>query len=222
MQAVLLDLDHTLYSRAETYRAMAPHMKAFFSLPVDADTLADLLFEADDRCFYDEDWQFVGSSGMHAYLARFFEPPAPPAFRAYMNDQLPYFSRPYPFTHPVLSRLLAAGLPLGLVTNGKSSMQETKLRVLGIAPYFSHLLCAGDEGLLKPDPAVFLEAAEALGAAPGETLFVGDNPLDDISGAKAAGMAAAWVRRRGPYPAAFPPPDFEIESIEELPALLGL
>lgn len=222
MRALLFDLDHTLYSRAGTYRAMAPHMKAFFSLPGDCETLARLLYEADDQGFYDEQWQFVGSRGMLGRLGEVAAFPAAEEFLAYIEEYLPYFCRPYPFTHPVLWQLRAAGFPMGLVTNGKHAMQQTKLKVLGIEPYFDYLLCAGDEGRLKPDPQVFLQAAAALGTAPGETLFIGDNPLDDISGAKAAGLQAAWVRRRGEYPAGFAAPDHVLESIADLPALLGL
>ena len=41
---------------------------------------------------------------------------------------------------------------------------------------------------MVPHPSVFLAALEALGVSdPTRAVFVGDRPLDDISGAKASG-----------------------------------
>lgn len=73
----------------------------------------------------------------------------------------------------------------------------------------------------KPDPRIFRSALERLGLAPHEVLHVGDSDLDDVRGAKAAGLRAAWLNReRRKLRAGVPPPDFEIADLTELPALL--
>jgi 2-haloalkanoic acid dehalogenase type II len=73
----------------------------------------------------------------------------------------------------------------------------------------------------KPDRLVFEKALECLGVKPDDVLHVGDSDVDDVKGAKAAGMRVAWVnrdgRRRRPD---VPPPDFEIRDLTELPGLL--
>ena len=64
----------------------------------------------------------------------------------------------------------------------------------GLAPYLDAVVISADLGRRKPVPAVFRSALEQLGAAAETTLFVGDDPQDDIEGAKAVGMRTAWVR----------------------------
>ena len=73
----------------------------------------------------------------------------------------------------------------------------------------------------KPHPMMFRRALERLGLEPHDVLHVGDSDVDDVSGAKAAGMRVVWVNRdRRPRRADVPPPDFEIADLTELPALL--
>jgi len=73
-----------------------------------------------------------------------------------------------------------------------------------------------------PGDAVALgRALERLGVEPHDVLHVGDSDVDDVRGAKGAGMKVAWVNRdRRPRRADVPPPDFEIADLTELPALL--
>ena len=73
----------------------------------------------------------------------------------------------------------------------------------------------------KPHPQVFRLALARLGLESHEVLHVGDSDVDDVSGAKAAGMKVVWVNRdRRPRRADVPPPDFEIADLTELPVLL--
>jgi 2-haloalkanoic acid dehalogenase type II len=73
----------------------------------------------------------------------------------------------------------------------------------------------------KPHRLVFERALERLGLLPHEVLHVGDSDVDDVKGAKEAGLRVAWVnrdgRRRRPD---VPAPDFEIRDLSQLPALL--
>jgi 2-haloacid dehalogenase len=73
----------------------------------------------------------------------------------------------------------------------------------------------------KPHRLVFQSALEQLGLQPHEVLHVGDSEVDDVKGAKAAGLQVAWVNRdgRSRRPDG-PPPDFEIRDLTELPKLL--
>jgi 2-haloacid dehalogenase len=79
------------------------------------------------------------------------------------------------------------------------------------------VLVSEDVGAYKPDRRVFQRAVERLGLESHEVLHVGDSDVDDVMGAKAAGLRAAWVnrngRRRRPD---VPEPDFEIADLTEL------
>jgi 2-haloacid dehalogenase len=73
----------------------------------------------------------------------------------------------------------------------------------------------------KPDRLMFQMAVQRLGLAPHEVLHVGDSEVDDVQGAKAAGLRVAWVNRAGRARRPDTPvPDFEIRDLSELPALL--
>jgi len=73
----------------------------------------------------------------------------------------------------------------------------------------------------KPHPRMFQRALEQLGLQPHEVLHVGDSDVDDVKGARAAGLRVAWLNRTGRSRRPdVPPPDFEIRDLTELPALL--
>jgi 2-haloalkanoic acid dehalogenase type II len=69
----------------------------------------------------------------------------------------------------------------------------------------------------KPDPLVFRRALQQLGLEPHEVLHVGDSDIDDVGGAKAAGLRVAWLNRNGrPRRPEVPAPDYEIRDLTEL------
>jgi 2-haloalkanoic acid dehalogenase type II len=73
----------------------------------------------------------------------------------------------------------------------------------------------------KPHRRVFQRALEQLGVQPHEVLHVGDSEVDDVSGAKAAGLQVAWVNRDGrSRRSGAAKPDFEIRDLTELLTLL--
>ena len=74
----------------------------------------------------------------------------------------------------------------------------------------------------KPHPSVFRGALDRLGLHADDVLHVGDSLVDDVAGAKAAGLRVAWVNRdgRARRPDA-PAPDFEIRDLRELTPLLS-
>ena len=73
----------------------------------------------------------------------------------------------------------------------------------------------------KPHRLVFEQALERLGLAPHEVLHVGDSDVDDVKGAKEAGLRVAWVNRDGRARRPdVPAPDFEIRDLRQLPPLL--
>ena len=76
----------------------------------------------------------------------------------------------------------------------------------------------------KPSPEFFTAPLDALGRGPETALVVGDDLTADIGGAHAVGAAAVLVRSgKGarPQPGAEAEPDAVIDSIADLPGLLG-
>jgi len=77
---------------------------------------------------------------------------------------------------------------------------------------------------IKPDPAIFQHLALALELDdPQRILYVGDNPIPDLLGARQAGLQMAWVNRYGyRRPTKVPPPDIKVRSLSELVPILGV
>ena len=117
---------------------------------------------------------------------------------------------------PVLEELRRRGLKLGLVSNTGRDLDE----------FVAHhqldvdaVLGSGAFGRTKPHPTIFRAVLERLQVEPGEAAMVGDSPEDDIEGARAAGLGAAFLLDRdGRYPEI---PD-RLPDLLALPAALGL
>jgi putative hydrolase of the HAD superfamily len=100
-------------------------------------------------------------------------------------------------------------------------MQREKLQVMEVDSYFDLVLAAGELGIGKPDPGIFRFALDKLGVAPEQVWHVGDSLISDVAGAKAAGLTAVWLNRRGlKREDAQPEPDYEVASLSELLPLL--
>ena len=130
---------------------------------------------------------------------------------------------PFPDVDALLKAL--PPLPLGVVTNGHGEQQRAKLAALGMQDRFDAILVSEEFGAAKPDPTIFLAAAERLGVAPQKCLMVGDLLDRDIAGALAAGMRAAWVQRPdGPEADTVPPADLigRFTTVSTLPEICGL
>ncbi|TAL90477.1 MAG: HAD family hydrolase [Rhodanobacter sp.] len=118
----------------------------------------------------------------------------------------------YPDSLPALQRI-AARWPLASLTNGNADLQR-----VGIAQHFRHHVCARDRGVAKPDPRIFLAAADVLGVAPAQVLHVGDDPVMDMRGAREAGLRTAWINREGRrWPDNMgPPPELDLPDMAAL------
>ncbi len=93
----------------------------------------------------------------------------------------------YPDVPPVLDRL-GELYPLGLVSDAQPCFAVPEMRAMGLSGRFRPVVFSAPLGFRKPDPRMFLAAAEAMGVRPGETLYVGNDMYRDMCGAKRAGM----------------------------------
>ena len=59
--------------------------------------------------------------------------------------------------------------------------------------YFDCIVISDEVGCVKPDKRIFEIALEKTNLKPGEVLFVGDNPKDDIGGAQNAGITPILI-----------------------------
>ncbi|WP_339204990.1 HAD family hydrolase [Paenibacillus sp. FSL K6-3182] len=98
----------------------------------------------------------------------------------------------FPNMIELLDSLKEKGYKLAMITNGFGNFQASNIQALQIAHYFDEILISEREGLRKPDPAIFLRAAEKLNVAIEACVYVGDHPVNDITASKATGMRGIW------------------------------
>ena len=101
----------------------------------------------------------------------------------------------FPGIKELLADLKEAGYVLGIVT---SRTRESALRYMDmfdITSYFSDLVTCDDTTVHKPNPEPLLLAMSRLGAAPAESLMIGDSPFD-IKCANNAGVDSVMVNWR--------------------------
>jgi putative hydrolase of the HAD superfamily len=123
--------------------------------------------------------------------------------------------QPFPDAKPCLDRL-KADYRLGLVTNGPCDLQGAKLEASGLRSYFGAVAVSREVGISKPDPRIFAMALDQLEVTATDSVFVGDNPKTDITGAHAAGMKAIWLNRDNSPLQDGIVPDATIHSLSEL------
>lgn len=124
----------------------------------------------------------------------------------------------FPDTVPVLDAL-ADGYRHAVLSNSAQTVQDHKLRVLGVRDRFEALLCAAELGVSKPAAEAFHAVCDALGLAPAEVAYVGDQPEIDARGARDAGLLGIWLDRNGSAQEG-PSGIHRIAGLDELPALL--
>lgn len=130
--------------------------------------------------------------------------------------------------HPEVLARLRRSARTGLCSN--FSHAPTALDVLADSRLDVHLdavVISEQVGIRKPRAEIFAAALDALGAAPHETLHVGDDLEADIRGAAEAGLRTVWITRRVADPDAAlarydgPRPDRCITDLAELPDVVA-
>ena len=216
IRGVIFDAYGTLL-RNEDLRLIPQRLVADHGLSVDVDCLwrtwVDLYHEATQSTPFrslrviEED--ILGRIARTAGLAADMGPYVDLFFQITTKVEL------YPEVLPVLTALAPARC--GIVSNAD---HEHLSAWPGSLPV-EFILISEALGAYKPDPRVFEAALERLGLPPHEVLHVGDSDVDDVQGARAAGLRVAWINRDGRQRrAGVPAPDFELRDLSALPALI--
>ena len=117
-----------------------------------------------------------------------------------------------------LCRLRALGVRVAVVSNFDERLVGL-VAGLGLAPLVDLVLPSSRAGAAKPDPAIFRAALAGLGVAPGAGVHVGDDPIADVAGARAAGLQPVLIDRAGRLPPLRPDVP-RIAALSDLPPLV--
>ena len=123
--------------------------------------------------------------------------------------------KPMPGVHEMLT---ATAYPRCIASSGPRAKISQALEVCGLAPFFGgHIFSSYEVGSWKPDPGLFLHAAQAMGFSPERCVVVEDSPAG-VKAAAAAGMKVLLYAPEANGSAA--PGVAAFRDMSELPRLL--
>jgi putative hydrolase of the HAD superfamily len=116
------------------------------------------------------------------------------------------------------------GWIVGVLSHGWTNKQAEKLVRLGLAHLFdpNAIFISEKLGINKPNPKLYVRAAEELGLAPTGIIYVGDSPAHDVAPARSLGMTTVWARRASKWQATPEQvgADYVVDSFVELLEIL--
>lgn len=204
MKAVIFDLDDTLFDHTTSAsKAVRAWVSDLGRTP--SDELIARWFEIERRSF---DAWLAGSLTHQGQR------------RARLREFLPLIGRPVPGTddeldnafdifltwygrhwaafndaRPALEVARGNGWRIGVLTNGSTLQQNSKLEQIGLADLVDVVCTSQSLGCSKPAVQAYHLTCQALGVEPTETLMIGDNLDLDVIGARAAGLTAEHLDR---------------------------
>ncbi|MCQ6557671.1 HAD family hydrolase [Paenibacillus mendelii] len=116
----------------------------------------------------------------------------------------------------VLDYLRMRKIKLGLITNGSIRSQYSKIDQVMIREYFDSILVSDEVQVKKPDKRIFEMALNQLDAGARHTWYIGDHPINDIKGAREAGINAAWLKGFMEWDASVDAPKHVLNNLHEL------
>jgi putative hydrolase of the HAD superfamily len=207
LECVLFDAVDTLLAPAPTFQGRFVAVAAEHGLPLEEAAVDAALAATAREAAWPDDWtdpatqrgfwlgfyrEVLGALGHRGDGPQLAEA----LFQAF-SDPAGY--RLFDDVRPALDELAGRGVTLGLVSNFEPWLDEV-LALQGIADRFAAVAISGRLGVAKPDPRIFKAALDEAGADPGATVHVGDQPVNDVAGALAAGITPVLIDRFGRHP----------------------
>ena len=129
---------------------------------------------------------------------------------------------PFAEVPAVLGALRKAGYKTAILSNGSPAMLDALVTRSGLKPMFDAVLSADAVRAFKTHPKVYQYALDTL-ALPARAIAFQSSNAWDAHGASDFDMRVVWCNRYGQRRERLPGrPDFEIRTLAELPALLGV
>jgi putative hydrolase of the HAD superfamily len=191
LQAIVFDMDDTLYSEREFvlsgFRAVADRSSADLGITPERGyaTLFELYSQGVRNDTFDR-WLTIHDIARPELTAKFVE---------IYREHIPCIT-PFPETIELLKSLQGT-YKIGLVSDGYLAVQQAKWTALGLAEFFDAVVFSDSLGRAnwKPSTAPFELVLDKLGVEPEFSVYVGDNPRKDFLGARQLGMYAIQVKR---------------------------
>ena len=183
-EAIIFDMDGTLMNN-NPY-----HFKAW-----------QAFYKKYHRHFTLEDYknQISGHTSTEIFQRFFGKVMTPEEITTHSNEKNLLYRELYkPYIKPLdglinfLDEIKAACIPMAIATSGSPANVRFMFEHIPIKQYFSHVIDASDVVKGKPDPELFLKAAQSVNADPQNCVAFEDS-FAGIASAKAAGMKVIGI-----------------------------
>ena len=206
--ALLVDLDDTIIdyggSAVASWRA-ACGFAAQEVNGLDAAALYAAISQVRDWYWSDADRHREGRADLHAAAWRIVQqallglgydrPDLARSIATQYRERRDAALKLFPGAVEVLERVRAAGVRLGLLTNGTGADQRRKIERFDLARHFDYIQIEGVFGCGKPEPRVYVAALDRLGASADSSWMVGDNLEWDVGAPQRLGLNGIWLDR---------------------------
>ncbi|MBR5290795.1 MAG: HAD family hydrolase [Erysipelotrichaceae bacterium] len=192
MKVIVFDLDNTLIDRQRAFTEMLKD-RIQLTLPADKKHLKEQAIQ--DILMWDDNGTVSRSVSFKKYCDKY-------EVTCMTSEELSTYwttisgSVVYLFDDVIeVITYLKDKYRLAILTNGSPVSQRRKLESTGILNLFELSVVSGEVGIDKPDPRIFDVMCDRLNVKPEECLYIGDNYVNDVLGARNAGWNAIYLNR---------------------------
>lgn len=121
----------------------------------------------------------------------------------------------------LVSYLCGQGYHIGIISNGADKSRKSTAGKLASFCYIKQIVSSESAGISKPYIEIFTKSAHAAGFTPDQCWFIGDHPINDIDGARRAGMHAIWLKGFHRWPEHLQRPNYSIDDLSEVKSVLA-
>ncbi len=111
-------------------------------------------------------------------------------FRAFSTEYIRVFDG----VTDALKELRRAGKKLFVLSNAQTCFTKPELSRLGLLKLFDGVVYSSDEGVAKPDAALFNRLIDKYKLVRKECVYIGNDPLTDVDGARNAKIDCLWLK----------------------------
>jgi len=212
---ILFDLDDTIHDRNNSLCKFVDIFQMKYSKALNYDSeliMRDVFFEIDWQGYRPREEMFMELQNRISWKYK----PNLKELIDFWNVEFPRCAEPMANLYNVLDFFMNENIKMGIVTNGYSNFQNTKIDKLNLRKYMKTIIISEDVNIRKPDPEIFHLALSRINSSNETTLFVGDNPLWDIKGAIDAGLTSVWLNNGQVWDTKLYSPRYIINNISEL------
>lgn len=224
IKAIAFDFDHTLYDRDATYENLVDDFMAYFADELQEGISRERVLKVMQDCdrtgiYKDHHWEGIYRDTLASGIFR-KNPTYQKYYHEFLEDNYPAAIVLYKDTISALEELRRRGYKVGILTNGPSEYQHMKVNRVHLPEHVDCVVVGGDLPHQKPHKYAFEVVCEKMGCALEEAAYVGDNPINDMDGARQAGLTPIWIRSVDIWLDAVEPVEHSIVALGELPDLL--